>query len=62
MSFPNNKLNDFWECKDIYWLAGQLGNLKGFYRISDPLFNHWDFLWSIRVNEYLNDHVIAHLP
>jgi len=48
--------------KDILWLSGQLGNLRGFYRVSNPQFNHWDFLWSTQVNEYLYDHLLANLP
>ena len=46
------------DVKDVAWLAKQLGNLRGFYEIDDPLFNHWDFLWSANVNELLNYHLI----
>ena len=44
--------------KDSEWAAGQLGNVQGFYQVDDELFNHWDFLWSINVNELLYDHIL----
>jgi len=44
--------------QDSQWAAAHLGNVRGFYRVADDKFQHWDFLWSINVNPLLYDHII----
>ncbi|KAI9553842.1 hypothetical protein GHT06_019111 [Daphnia sinensis] len=52
-------LNDLISTReDSEWAASQLGNVKGLFQVDDELFNHWDFLWSINVNELLYDHIL----
>ncbi|XP_046452950.1 lipase 3-like isoform X1 [Daphnia pulex] len=52
-------LNDLISTReDSEWAASQLGNVKGLFQIDDDLFNHWDFLWSINVNELLYNHIL----
>jgi hypothetical protein len=46
----------------VAWLASKLSNLKASIRVDYPHFNHWDFLWSVNVNELLYNHLIKLLP
>lgn len=48
--------------KDVAWLASKLPNLKASIRVDYPYFNHWDFLWSVNVNELLYNRVLTLLP
>jgi hypothetical protein len=48
--------------KDVAWLASKLPNLKASIRVDYPYFNHWDFLWSVNVNELLYNRVLSLLP
>lgn len=52
-------LNDWMaEPVDVYELSRGLPNLVGLYQISDPLFNHLDFVWGIDVRELVFNNVI----
>ncbi|KAK4007766.1 gastric triacylglycerol lipase [Daphnia magna] len=48
--------------EDVAWLASKLPNLKASIRVDYPLFNHWDFLWSVNVNELLYNRLLTLLP
>jgi len=48
--------------QDVTWLAKQLVNLKGFYRVDFEQFNHLDFLWALNVNRLLYDRLLDLLP
>ena len=48
--------------QDVAWLASKLPNLKASIRVDYPLFNHWDFLWSVNVNELLYNRLVSLLP
>ena len=44
------------------WVASQLGNVKGVYRVDDPLWNHSAHLFSSNANKLVYDKFIPLLP
>lgn len=48
--------------QDVAWLASKLPNLQASIRVDYPYFNHWDFLWSVNINELLYNRLVALLP
>ena len=48
--------------QDVKWLASQLGNVRGCFRVDDPLFTHGDFFWSNRAPELVYNSLLSHLP
>ena len=43
-------------------MASKLPNLQASIRVDYPYFNHWDFLWSVNINELLYNRLVALLP
>lgn len=53
-------LNDWLaDPRDVRQLASGISSRHKVVQIQDPLFNHFDFLWAMNVNEQLNNKIIA---
>ena len=48
--------------KDVAWLTANLGNVKGSFRVADPLFNHFDYVLGMNVNQVLNYPILRLMP
>lgn len=47
--------------KDVDELASKLGNVVGKFRVSDPKFNHLDYLWATDGDTLLYNRVISYI-
>lgn len=54
--------NDFFaDVGDVLRMALKIENLKLYYQVPVPQWNHLDFLWAINVKEMINDPVKEHM-